>query len=244
MYICRMKLDVMAIGAHPDDVELSCGGTVAKLVRQGRIVGLVDLTNGELGTRGTPELRAAEAAEAGRILGIHARESLGIPDGNIEMTQENILKLVQVIREFKPDVLLIPHSPDRHPDHEHAHSLCKKAWFAAGLRRVETMYQGKPQFPHRPRAYYHFMQWFEFPPSFIVDVTETYDQRMDAMRAFRSQFFDPDSTEPQTILSTPEFIEMINTRLSYYGDKIERKYGEAFFSPSAIMINDPVSLNT
>jgi N-acetylglucosamine malate deacetylase 1 len=239
-----MKLDIMAIGAHPDDVELSCGGTIAKLVRQGRRVGLVDLTNGELGTRGTPEIRAAEAAEAGRILGISARESLGIPDGNVEMTQENILRLVQVIRAYRPEVLLIPHSIDRHPDHEHAHSLCKKAWFAAGLRRINTTYKGEEQLPHRPRAYYHFMQWFEFPPSFIVDVTETYELRMLAMRAFRSQFFDPDSTEPQTVLSTPEFLEMLNTRLSYYGDKIDRKYGEAFLSPTAIQVNDLFSLNT
>jgi N-acetylglucosamine malate deacetylase 1 len=239
-----MKLDVLAVGAHPDDVELSCGGTVAKLARQGHRVGLVDLTDGEMGTRGSREIRAAEAAEAGRILGIACRDTLRIPDAGIENSRENLLALVRVIRLHRPDVLLIPHPVDRHPDHEHAHVLAREAWYYAGLRKIETEFDGKPQAAHRPRSYYHFMQWFEFAPSFIVDITGTFDQRIEAMRCFRSQFYDPESTEPETILSTPEFLEMIRTRAEYYGDKIGVKYGEAFFSPAGIPVPDLFTLHT
>ncbi len=239
-----MKLDILAIGAHPDDVELSCGGTIITLVRQGHAVGLVDLTDGELGTRGTRDIRAAEAAEAGRIMGITVRESLSLPDAGIEVNRETTLKLIRVIRAYRPDVLIIPHSVDRHPDHEHAHTLAREAWFYAGLRKIETIHDGLAQEPFRPRAYYHFMQWQEFPPSFIIDVTEAYDTRMEAMKAFRSQFYDPASTEPETILTTPQFLEMIRTRLEYYGDKIGKKYGEPFFSPTAIHIPDLLHLNT
>ncbi len=239
-----MKLDVLAIGAHPDDVELSCGGTVAKLVRQGYRVGLVDITDGEMGTRGSRELRSIEAAEAGKILGVACRDGLHIPDAGIEVTRDNILALIRVIRHHRPDVLLIPHSQDRHPDHEHTHALAREAWYYAGLRKIETTLDGSPQDAHRPRSYYHFMQWFEFPPSFIVDITETFDQRIEAMRAFKSQFYDPESKEPSTILSTPEFIEMIRTRAEYYGDKIGAKYGEAFYSPAAVPVKDLVALQS
>ena len=233
-----MKLDVLAIGAHPDDIELSCGGTVAKLVRQGRRVGLCDLTAGELGTRGTPEVRAQEAARAAEILGAVVRENLGIPDGNIENTPENRLKVVGVIRTYQPEVLLIPYHIDRHPDHERAHILCREAWFAAGLEKVGTAFNGKPQEPFRPRAYYCFMQWHEFQPSFIVDVSDVYDVRREAVRAFRSQFFDPESNERETILSTPEFLEMMHTRFAYYGDRIGTQYGEPFFSPVIPRVDD------
>jgi N-acetylglucosamine malate deacetylase 1 len=238
-----MKLDVLAIGAHPDDVDLSCGGTVAKLVKQGRQVGIADLTRGELGTRGSREIRAAEAAEAARVLGVHVRENLGMPDGDLETTFENRLKIVRTIRQFQPDVLLIPYPVDRHPDHEHAHTLCREAWFAAGLAKIETSLNGTRQDPFRPRAYYHYMQWFEFQPSFIVDISDEFEQRMECVRAFKSQFYDPDSNERQTILSTPEFLEMLRTRLAYYGDKIGKKYGEPFFSAAAVNIPDLYTLN-
>jgi N-acetylglucosamine malate deacetylase 1 len=238
-----MKLDILAIGAHPDDVELSCGGTIAKLSRQGYRVGLVDITDGEMGTRGSREIRASEAEAAGKILQISCRDSLGIPDAGIEVTRENILSLVRVIRLHQPEVLLIPHPVDRHPDHERTHTLAREAWFYSGLRRIETEFNGIPQQEHRPRTYYHFMQWFEFAPSFIVDITETFDQRIEAMRAFKSQFYDPESTEPSTILSTPEFLEMIRTRAEYYGDKIGVKYGEAFFSPAALPVHDLFTLH-
>lgn len=239
-----MKIDILAIGAHPDDVELSCGGTLIKAVRQGRRVGIVDVTEGELGTRGSREIRATEARNAAAVIGVHYRTNLSIPDGNIEKTPENVLRLVTVIREVRPDVLLIPHSIDRHPDHESSHILCRKAWFDSGLRRVESSLGGTPQEAFRPRAVYHYMQWHEFTPSFIVDVSDTYDVRVEAMRAYKSQFFDPNSDEPGTVLSTPAFLEMIRTRLEYYGDKIGVQYGEAFYSPAPLAIPDLFTLNT
>ncbi len=238
-----MKLDILAIGAHPDDVELSCGGTVARLARLGYSIGLVDVTEGELGTRGTREIRAAEAAESARILGVACRDTLRLPDAGIEVTRPNIDALIRVIRLHRPDVLLIPHPVDRHPDHEHTHVLAREAWFYSGLRKIVTEHEGAVQEAHRPRSYYHFMQWFEFVPSFIVDVTETFDQRIEAMRAFRSQFYDPQSTEPATILSTPEFLEMIRTRAEYYGDRIGVRYGEPFYSPAALPIQDLFTLH-
>jgi bacillithiol biosynthesis deacetylase BshB1 len=239
-----MKLDVLAIGAHPDDVELTCGGTIVKTVRMGRKVGILDLTEGELGTRGSRVVRAAEASRAAEILGVSVRENLKLPDGNIETHFENRLKLVTVLRQYRPEVILFPYWSDRHPDHERAYILCREAWFAAGLEKVPTSLNGKPQEPYRPRAYYHYMQWNEFIPSFIVDVTAEYEQRVDAMKAYRSQFFDPESKERGTVLSTPEFLDMIRTRLEYYGDKIGKRYGEPFFSPATLQIHDIFTLNT
>jgi bacillithiol biosynthesis deacetylase BshB1 len=239
-----MKLDVLGIGAHPDDLELSCGGTLAKLVKQGRRVGLVDLTEGELGTRGSREIRAQEAETAARILGIAVRENLRIADGNIENTPEQRLRLARVIRKYRPDILLIPFHTDRHPDHERAHVLAREAWFAAGLPKIGTLEEGHPQEAHRPRAYYCYMQWHEFPPSFIVDVSETMEIRTQAMKAFVSQFYDPASQEPPTVLSTPEFLEMMHTRISYYGQRIGVRFGEPFYSPAPLRVNDLMAVNT
>jgi len=239
-----MKLDVLAIGAHPDDVDLSCGGTVIKLGKLGKNVGVLDLTRGELGTRGNVHLRAQEAQDAAAILGTKIRENLGLPDGNIENSMENKLRLVTALRRHRPDVLLFPFWKDRHPDHERSSILCRESWFLAGLEKVRTEDDGVEQKPWRPRAYYHYMQWFEFEPSFIVDISEEFDRRMECVRAFRSQFYDPSSAEPQTVLSTPEFLEMLKTRMAYYGYKIGTRYGEPFFSPQAIKIRDLHLLNT
>ena len=238
-----MKLDILAIGAHPDDVELSCGGTIIKLVKQGRSVGILDLTEGELGTRGDRKTRAKESAKAASVMGVAVRENLKLPDGNIESHMDNRLRLVRAIRTWQPDVLLFPYPVDRHPDHERAHVLCREAWFTAGLQKVATSVRGRSQNPFRPRAYYHFMQWYEFVPSFIVDVSAEFDQRMDTMRAYRSQFYDPASRERETVLSTPEFLEMIRTKLEYYGDRIGKKYGEPFFSPASLEVKDLFTLN-
>ena len=238
-----MKLDVLAIGAHPDDIELSCGGTILKLTRQGRKVGIVDATEGELGTRGSREIRARESAAAAAVLGVAVRENLSLPDGNIENTFAAREKLITVIRRHRPDILLIPHFQDRHPDHEHTHILARESWFYSGLEKIATRDGNAAQDPWRPRAYYHYMQWFEFTPSFIIDITDEYDARLEAMRAYRSQFYDPASSERATILSTPEFLEMVTTRLAYYGDRIGRKYGEPFYSPIPLLVHDLVGLN-
>jgi bacillithiol biosynthesis deacetylase BshB1 len=239
-----MKLDVLAIGAHPDDVELSCGGTLIMLARQGKSVGVLDLTRGELGTRGTQAIRAREAAQAARVMGVAVRENLGLPDGNIEDHLDNRLKLVRVLRTFAPDVLLFPYREDRHPDHERAHVLCREAWFAAGLQKVVTRVRGRSQEPFRPRAYYNFMQWHEFRPTFILDITSAFDQRVEAIQSYKSQFHDPDNTERETVLSTPHFMEMVRMRLAYYGDTIGVRYGEPFYSSAAIKVQDIVALNT
>lgn len=233
-----MKLDVLAIGAHPDDIELSAGGTLIKLVERGKKVGILDLTRGELGTRGNEELRAREAAEAAKILGVHTRENAEIPDGNIEVNRENKLKVAAIVRKYRPEILLIPHWLERHPDHESANKLCRDAWFMAGLEKVRTSLDGEEQQPFRPKTCYHFMQTFEFVPSFIVDISDVYEQRMDAVRAFRSQFYDPDSDEPETFLSTPAFMEFLHTRFQYFGDRIGVKYGEPFFSVNMVGIRD------
>lgn len=237
-----MKLDVLAISAHPDDIELACGGTIIKLLKQGRHVGIVDLTEGELGTRGTREIRAQEARQATSVLGVQVRESLGIPDGGISNSPENRLQLIRAIRRHRPEVLLFPFHTDRHPDHANAHILCREAWFFSGLEKIETFDLSMKQEPHRPRNYYNYMQWLEFIPSFIVDITEEYEQRMEAVQAFKSQFHDPSSRQRETALSTPEFMKMLRTRLEYYGDRIGKKYGEPFFSPSYVGIADIYSL--
>jgi bacillithiol biosynthesis deacetylase BshB1 len=239
-----MKLDVLAIGAHPDDVELSCGGTIIKLVKQGRRVGILDLTQGELGTRGDRKTRTQEAARAAAVMGVALRENLKLPDGDIDAGMESRTRLVRVIRSLRPDILLFPYPVDRHPDHERAHVLCREAWFSAGLQKFRTSLRGRLQEPFRPRAYYHFMQWYEFAPSFIVDISAEFEQRMETMRAYRSQFYDPASRERETILSTPEFLEMIRTKLEYYGDRIGKKYGEPFFSPASLEVRDMFLLNT
>ena len=237
-------MDVLAIGAHPDDVELSCGGTMAKLVQEGLSAGILDLTRGEMGTRGTPERRAQEAAEAASILGIRERRTLDIPDGNIEVSEENVAKVVRAIRDFQPRMLLIPHSEDRHPDHVNAHRLCKQAWFSAGLKNFPLPAGEDVPAPHRPDVYFEFMQWFEFTPSFIVDISDTYALKAKAIRAFRSQFHDPKSTEPQTKLSTPEFFELLDVRARAYGEKIGVRQGEPFFSISPIGIQSLQHIST
>jgi bacillithiol biosynthesis deacetylase BshB1 len=232
-----MKLDILAIGAHPDDIELSCAATVAKLVRQGKKVGILDLTEGELGTRGSRSIRKNEAAASGKILGLSTRVSLGLKDGNIEVTQINIKKVIQLIRLFQPTILLIPHWLERHPDHEHAHRLCREAWFYSGLEKIVTKYQGKLQDPYRPKKYFHFMQKYEFQPSFVVDVSDVYDVKKESLLAFRSQFYDPKSKERETILSSRLFLESIYARDRHFGSLINVEYGEPFFSVEPLGLN-------
>lgn len=237
-----MKLDVLAIGAHPDDIELACGGTIIKLIKQGKKVGICDLTEGELGTRGSRQIRATEAAEASRILGVSIRDNLGIPDGNIENTPSNRLKVISMIRKHRPTMLLLPHWLERHPDHEHAHTLCREAWFYSGLEKIESTFGGIRQEPFRPLKYLHFMQTYEFEPSFVVDISDEFEQRMLAVRAFKSQFFDPSSEERETFLSNPGFMEMLQTRFEYYGDRIGTKYAEPFYSVEMIGVTDIFAL--
>lgn len=238
----NMQTDVLAIGAHPDDIELSCGGTIAKLVRQGYKVALADVTQGEMGTRGTKEIRTREAEEAAQILGVTTRRNLQIPDGNVEVSMPNIEKAVTLIRELKPTILLIPHGVERHPDHAHTHQLSKEACFYAGLAKLKTTYRGTRQVPHRPHHFFEFMQWHEFEPSFIVDISDSYNTKMRAIKAYASQFFNPHSKEPETRLSSPKFLETIETRSKYYGQKIGARYGEPFFTNFSLGVEDMFDL--
>ncbi len=229
----NVKVDVLALGAHPDDVELSCGGTICLLVQQGYRVGIVDFTRGELGSRGTPELRAQEAAEASRIMGVHVRENLGIPDGHIELTPENRLRVIRVLRTYRPHILLINAPKCRHPDHCRAAKLALEASFYAGLRRIETFDEaGNPQEPWRPAHVLHYIQAVPLTPTLVVDVSSVWDCRIRALRAYRSQFFhedyQPGEEEPQTFISQPEFWHWIEARAREYGYLIGAAYAEPF----------------
>lgn len=233
-----MQLDVLAIGAHPDDVELGCAGTIAKLVQLKYRVGILDLTEGELGTRGSKSIRAKEAKLASKILGIHTRENLHLQDGNIEINKENKLKLIRILRKYRPKILLFPHWHDRHPDHVHANQLSHQAWFYSGLVNFKTEIEGKKQLPWRPHYYFNYMMKYEFIPSFIVDITDVYDIRQKAVRAYKSQFYNPQSKDPETLLSKKSFWEFIDTRAKFYGQMIGVKYGDPLYSVNPFGVND------
>ena len=238
----KMKLDVLAIGAHPDDIELSCAATVAKLAASGKKVGIVDLTEGELGTRGTRTIRRAEAAAASRILGVAMRTTLRLPDGGIQVSKKNIAALIRLYRKFRPEILFIPHSQERHPDHVHTHHIAKEAWFYSGLFKISTTDHGIKQDAFRPKRCFHFMQKYEFQPSFIVDVSASYGKKKESLLAFRSQFYDPSSREPDTMLSSKIFLESIYARDRHFGSLIDVEYGEPFFSIEPIGIDTPFSV--
>ncbi len=238
-----MKLDVLAVAAHPDDIELSCAGTIAKLTKAGKKVGIVDLTQGELGTRGSNKIRLDEAERASEILGLAVRENLGFYDGKFTTGHINKIRLMRVIRKYRPEVMLIPHWLERHPDHERAHRLARDAWFYSGLSKIELDDAGGGKLePFRPKIFFHYMQKYEFEPSFIVDISGEYEVRMEAIRAFRSQFYDPESEEPETILSTPSFMQFLETRARYYGNRIGVEFGEPFYSLEPIGIRNPFDL--
>jgi len=225
------SLDVLALAAHPDDVELCAGGTVCRLTAAGHRVGVVDFTRGELGSRGTPEGRMEEAKRAAEILGLSARENLGLPDGDIANTKANQRAVIEVIRQYRPRVVLINSLECRHPDHGAAARLSIDAMYYAGLRMVETTGpDGHPQQPWRPAHVLHYMQAIEFDPTFVVDVSDVWDQRIEALQAFQSQFFNPDydpgEDEPETFISNPTFFEWIEGRARTYGYKVGATFGE------------------
>ena len=224
-------LDVLAVGAHPDDVELSCGGTLCVLGDLGYRTGVVDLTRGELGTRGTPEQRLEEAEASRRILALDARENLGLPDGGLTNTHEHQRALIRAIRTYRPYLLLINAPDDRHPDHGDAARLTLSSQFYAGLRKIETFAaDGTPQEPWRPSHVLHYMQSVEFEPTFVVDVSDVWSRRMEAVRAFASQFHTPERSdeteEPETFISTPGFMDFLEARARALGYRIGARYGE------------------
>lgn len=224
-------LDVLALAAHPDDVELCAGGTVCLLAQQGYDVGIVDFTRGQLGSRGTPELRMEEAQRAAEIIGLTARENLGMMDGDIRNTKAAQRQVIEVVRRYRPDIVLINPPECRHPDHGDASKLSTDALYYSGLQEVETTGpNGNAQEPWRPHHVLHYMQAVSFEPTVVVDVTDVWEQRIDALQAFRSQFHNPDyeaaEDEPETFVSNPDFFEWIESRARTYGYTVGAKYGE------------------
>jgi bacillithiol biosynthesis deacetylase BshB1 len=225
-----MKLDILVMAAHPDDAELSCSGTILKHIAAGKKVGIVDFTRGELGTRGTPEIRLQESADATKILGLHARENLGIRDGFFRNDEQTQIKLIEVIRKYQPDIVLANALQDRHPDHGKGAQLAIDACFLSGLRQIKT--GNLPAW--RPLQLYHYIQDRYLEPDFVVDISAYWDQKEAAIRAFKSQFFDPSSTEPASYISSPDFLNFIQARAMEMGHKIGVKYGEGFQSQKTL----------
>ena len=223
-----IKLDILAIGAHPDDVELGCGATLAKEIAAGKKVGILDLTQGELGTRGTVEIRQKEAALAGKKLGITCRENLNLPDGFIFNTQENQLLLIEKIRQYQPDIVLTNAIEDRHTDHAKASELTTSACYLSGLIKIETQQNQVNQKAWRPKHVFHYIQWKNLTPDFVVDVTGFLDQKMKAVKAYESQVFNPDSKEPFTPTASENFLESIVSRAKDLGRIIGTNAGEGF----------------
>ena len=229
-----MKLDVIVFAAHPDDAELSIGGTIAKFSSLKLKTGIIDLTRGEMSSRGNIKLRQKEADKAGEILGIAYRENLRISDGNIEINKKNLEKVINVIRRLTPKIVFAPYFNDRHPDHIQASKLIKDAMFKTGLTKFKTKFNGKNQSAYRPKKLFYYMQTYSFTPSFIIDITETFNQKFKAIKAYSSQFYDPNHKGPETFISRPEFINYLEARARYYGFEISKKYGEPFFCEEKI----------
>lgn len=227
-----MKLDILVFAAHPDDAELACSGTILKEIASGKKVGICDLTQGELGTRGTPEIRLQESAKSSEILGLAARENLNIGDCFFEVSKENTLKLVEVIRRYQPEVVITNAMEDRHPDHGRGCEIAELACFWAGLKMIDT---GQPAF--RPNNVYHYIQDRFLKPDFIVDISEHWETKLESIRAFSSQFYSPNSDEPESYISSKEFWDFVEARAREYGHMIGVKFGEGFQSRNPVKMN-------
>jgi len=223
-----MKVDILAFGAHPDDVELSCSGTILKNISLGKKVGIVDLTRGELGTRGTAAIRLKEAAVAAKILGVSFRDNLDMEDGFFKNDKKNLLAVIKKIRQYKPEVILANAVEDRHPDHGRAAKLVADASFFSGLTKIETKLQGKKQEAWRPKAVYHYIQFRRLKANFAVDISDLMEKKMESIKAFGSQFYNPDSKEPATLISDPKFLDYIRSREAEYGKLLSVKYAEGY----------------
>jgi bacillithiol biosynthesis deacetylase BshB1 len=226
-------VDIVFFGAHPDDVELSAGGTAAKCVKDGLRIGIVDLTRGEMGTRGTPQTRRKEAQNAARALGATFRQQLDFQDGNLQTGREHELEIIEILRVRRPKLVIAPWPDDRHPDHTRTGRIVTEASFYAGLKSLQT---GAPA--HRPQTVLYYMQNYMVPPSLVVDVTNTWKTKMRSVAAYKSQFYDPKSKEPQTFISDPKFLEMIDARGRHFGALIGANYGEAFVTKQPPKVDD------
>lgn len=232
-----MKLDILAFGAHPDDVELGCGATMAKEISLGKKVGVVDLTRGELGTRGSAEIRDAEAKAAASILGLTVRENLGFRDGFFVNDETHQIEIIKMIRKYRPKIVLCNAIDDRHIDHGKGSKLVSDACFLSGLRRIETELDGQAQEAYRPEVVYHYIQWKNIEPDFVVDVSDFMHIKKQAVLAYSSQFYDPDSTEPVSPIATKTFLESIDYRARDLGRLIFKDFAEGFTVERTLAIN-------
>ena len=233
-----MKLDILAFGAHPDDVELGCGATIAKEVSLGKKVGIVDLTRGELGTRGSADLRDEEAKKSAEILGVSIRENLGFSDGFFKNDKEHQLAIIKMIRKYRPEIVLCNAIDDRHIDHGKGSKLVSDACFLSGLLKIETKVDDKLQEKWRPNNVYHYIQWKNINPNFVVDVTGFIEKKVDSILAYSSQFFDPKSNEPETPITSKNFLDSITYRAKDLGRIIGVEYAEGFTSERFVAVKN------
>lgn len=235
-----LKLDILVLPVHPDDAELGCAGTILKQLAMGHKVGIVDLTRGELGTRGTADIRDKESAKSAEILGLTVRENLALPDGFFENAKEHQLKVIEAIRKYQPEIVITNAYHDRHPDHGRANRLVEDAAFLAGLRRIETSIDGQPQQEWRPKQLLHFIQDRYIRPDIIIDVTDYWDIKIASVLAFGSQFHNPEwnEDEPQTYISSPEFIQVVEARAREFGKSIGARFGEGFTSRKILGVDN------
>jgi len=233
-----MKLDILAIGAHPDDIELGCGATIAKEISLGKKVGVLDLTRGELGTRGSAEIRDEEAKKSAKILGLSVRENLAFADGFFINDKEHQLKIIEIIRKYQPDIILCNAIEDRHIDHSKGSKLVSDAAFLSGLRKIETFLDGKKQTHWRPKHVYHYIQWNSIKPDFVVDITGFIDTKIQSVKAYSSQFYNPDSNEPISPITSKNFLESIEYRAKDLGRLIGVDYAEGFTVERPIAIKN------
>lgn len=223
-----MKLDILAFGAHPDDVELGSGATIAKEIAKGKTVGIVDLTQGELGTRGTAETRKVEAANAAKILGVSVRVNLGFADGFFVNDKQHQLEIIKMLRKYKPEIVLCNAIDDRHIDHGKGSKLVSDACFLSGLIKIETNMDNEIQVPWRPKLVYHYIQWKSITPDFVVDVSEYMDKKIEAVMAYKTQFYDPSNNTPDTPISSKNFTDSIAYRSRDLGRLIGAEYAEGY----------------
>lgn len=232
-----MTLDILAFGAHPDDVELGCGGTLAKEISNHKNVGIIDLTRGELGTRGSVELRDLEAKKAALILGVSVRENLGLRDGFFQNNEENQMKVIEIIRKYRPKIVLCNAVSDRHIDHGKGSSLVSDACFLSGLRKIETFVEGVKQEAFRPQVVYHYIQWNQTQPDFVVDITGFMEAKLNAVLAYSSQFFNPNTQDPVTPIATQNFLDSLTYRAQDLGRMIGTDFAEGFTVERLLAVN-------
>lgn len=233
-----MKLDILAFGVHPDDVELSCGGTLLSEKLKGKKTGVIDLTRGELGTRGTADIRDKEAAASAKILQLDVRENLSLADGFFKNDEAHQKKVITAIRKYQPEIILCNASEDRHPDHGRSAQLVEDACFLSGLRKIETLDEkGNLQEAWKPKYVFHYIQDRYLQPDFVIDITEVMEQKIESIRAFSSQFYNPDLNEPETYISTPDFLDSVIYRSKMMGKMIGVKYAEGYTSKKMIGFN-------